>query len=46
MESVQTLDLSVQTLGRSDISVGQPDIQVVSFFVSFTTTPILSQSNT
>lgn len=39
LESVRTLYLFVQTLGLMDI-------QVVTFFVSFPTTPISSQSDT
>jgi hypothetical protein len=31
---------------RPDVSLGRPDGQVVSFFVSFPTTPISSQSDT
>jgi hypothetical protein len=39
LESVRTLYLFVQTLGLMDI-------QVITFFVSFPTTPILSQYDT
>jgi hypothetical protein len=38
--------LSVRKVGRLDVSIGRPDIQVVRFFLSFPKTPILSQSDT
>jgi hypothetical protein len=38
--------LFVQTVGCLDVSIGRPDVQVVLFFLSFSTTPISSQSNT